>query len=225
VIHSYQNNINLMFPAWRQTLGREANTMARENGKPGGVGRREFIAGAGVFVTGTVSTLAVGAPIACKSGASHPCKVLLHDPTACAGCGTCAMMCSLYHEGEVGPVLSRSTIDRDPFNYDFTFNVCQQCYFPDCYFACPLKDTARLLDDETGIVYVDEDECIGCGSCVAACRFDPPRTTLHPVKGVALNCDRCMDRDEGPICVAYCTMDALSCATIRPPRRSGGRRG
>ena len=198
--------------------------MAREKGKPGEVGRREFIAGAGVFVTGTVSTLAVGAPIAGKSGASHPCKVLLHDPTVCAGCGTCAMMCSLYHEGDVGPALSRSEIVRDPFSYDFTFNVCQQCNSPACYFACPLQDRARLIDGLTGIVYVDEDECIGCGSCIAACRFDPPRTTMHPEKSVALNCDRCMERDEGPICVEYCTMNALTCSDVRQPRRPRGRR-
>jgi Fe-S-cluster-containing dehydrogenase component len=206
-------------------VGREAPKTARKREKPGTVGRREFIAGTGIFITGAVTNLTLGASTGGKSTASHPCRVLLHDPTACAGCGTCVMMCSLYHEGDVGPSLSRSGIVRDPFSYDFTFNVCQQCSLPQCYFACPLKDTARRIDDETGIVYVDEDECIGCGSCVAACRFDPPRTVLHPQKGVAFNCDRCLDRAEGPICVDYCTMGALTCASIRPPRRSGGRRG
>ncbi len=199
--------------------------MARETGKPGEVGRREFIASASVFVTGAASNLAVGAPNVAESFAPHPCRVRFHDPTACVGCGTCVMMCSLYHEGEVGPTISRSVIIRDPFNYDFTSIACEQCHFPQCYFACPLKDTARLLDDETGIVYVDQDECIGCGSCIAACRFDPPRTTLHPVKRVALNCDRCLDRVDGPICVEYCTMDALTCTSTRPPRRPSGRRG
>ncbi len=198
--------------------------MARETEKPGEVGRREFIAGAGVFITGAVSTLAVGAPSLGEGSEAATCKVLLHDPARCAGCGTCVMMCSLYHEGEVGPVLSRTGIVRDPFAYDFTFNVCRQCGYPLCYFACPLKDSARRIDDVTGLVYVDEDQCIGCGRCVAACRFDPPRTSLHPEKRVALSCDRCMDRDEGPICAAYCTMDALTCMSVPPPRRSGGRR-
>jgi protein NrfC len=199
--------------------------MARETKKTGEVGRREFIAGAGVFITGAVSTLAVGAPYVAEGSEGPTCKVLVHDPARCAGCGTCVMMCSLYHEGEVGPVLSRSGIVRDPFSYDFTFNVCQQCSYPLCYVACPLKDRARLIDDVTGIVYVNEDACIGCGRCVDACRFDPPRTVLHPEKRVALSCDRCMDRDEGPICAAYCTMDALTCMSALPPRRSGGRRG
>ena len=199
--------------------------MARETGKPGGVGRREFIAGAGVFFTGAVTTLVACASSAAEDTEAPACRVLLHDAARCAGCGTCAMMCSLYHEGDVGPALSRSGIVRDPFTYDFTFNVCQQCSFPKCYFACPLQDRARLIDGQTGIVYVDEDECIGCGSCIAACRFDPPRTTMHPEKRVALNCDRCMERDEGPICVEYCTMNALTCSNTRPPRRPRGRRG
>lgn len=199
--------------------------MARETGKPEGVGRREFIAGAGVCLTGAVSVLATGTPSLGEGAEAHPCKVLLHDATLCAGCGTCAMMCSLFQEGDVGPTLSRSEIVRDPFSYDFALIVCQQCVFPECYFACPLKDRARLIESRTGIVYVDEDVCIGCGRCVAACRFNPPRTTIHPEKRVALNCDRCLDRDEGPICVEFCTMNALTCSSMQPPRRARGRRG
>jgi Fe-S-cluster-containing dehydrogenase component len=198
--------------------------MAQDSGKPGGVGRREFIAGAGVCLTGAVTTIVSCAASVAENAEEPACRVLLHDAARCAGCGTCAMMCSLYHEGEVGPALSRSGIARDPFTYDFVFNVCQQCSYPECYFACPLRDRARLIDRRTGIVHVDEDECIGCGSCIAACRFDPPRTTMHPERRVALNCDRCMERDEGPICVEYCTMNALTCLNQRwpeAPRRRG----
>jgi Fe-S-cluster-containing hydrogenase component 2 len=197
--------------------------MAREKENSGGIGRREFIAGA--VVTGAVSTLAVCAPSVTEASENSPCRVLVHDPARCAGCGVCGMMCSLYHEGEVGPALSRSGVVRDPFTYDFTFNVCQQCRSPQCYLACPLKDIARLIDGTTGTVYVEEDRCVGCGACITACPFDPPRTKLHPEKRVAFNCDRCMDRDEGPMCVAYCTMSALTCVSAPRPqrRRSGGR--
>jgi len=199
--------------------------MARETDTPEGIGRREFIAGAGAVITGAVSTLVACAPSVGNGSEAHTCRVLLHDPTRCVGCGVCGMMCSLYHEGEVGPSLSRSGIVRDPFTYDFVFNVCQQCRSPRCYSACPLQDIARLIDGATGTVYVDEEECIGCGSCVAACPFDPPRSKLHPEKGVAFNCDRCMDRIEGPICVAYCNMDALTCASAQRPRLPAGRHG
>ena len=126
------------------------------------------------------------------------CRVLSHDEARCVGCGTCAMMCALYHDGEVGPTLSRSRIVRDPFSYDFSFDVCQQCVYPECYFACPLMGKARKIDRRTGIVYADEEECIGCGSCFAACRFDPSRTTMHPEKRTLLqvNIEDAEDADD-----------------------------
>ncbi len=189
--------------------------MARETEEPEKIGRREFIAG--VVVTGAVTTLAVCTPSIAHGNGTSECRALVHNPERCVGCGVCGLMCSLYREGEAGPVLSRSDLVRDPFSYDFSFSACKQCRYPECYFACPLKDTARLIDAATGIVHVNEDACIGCGRCVGACIFDPPRTKLHPEKRVALNCDRCMERDDGPICVEYCNMHALTCLPEEPP--------
>lgn len=179
--------------------------------KPGDIGRREFITEAGSLVLGgTVVALAACAPATAKAEEVPVSGVIVHDPTKCAGCGVCGMMCSLLHEGQVGPVLSRSDIMREPFTYDFTFNVCQQCPSPDCYFACPLKDTAMCIDEKTGARYVNEAECTACGECIAACPFDPPGIKLHPEKTIAITCDLCMGRDEGPICVEYCGMWALT---------------
>lgn len=197
--------------------------MAREPGKTEGIGRREFIAGAAL--TGAVATLAVCAPSVGEATQEYACRALLHNPAKCVGCGVCGMMCSLYREGEVGPAVSRSAVARDPFTYDFRFDVCRQCPSPRCYFACPRKDTARVIDGVTGLVHVNEDECIGCGLCVTACRYDPPRTKLHPERRVALSCDRCMDRAEGPICVQYCNMNALTCASGERARIPTGRYG
>ena len=206
--------------------------MAEEKGKPKGMGRRQFITKAGAFViTGVLAGLA-----ACKLAvkeeeqevpatkeeeqevpatkeeeqAVQVSGVIVHDVQKCVGCGVCGLMCSLSREGEQGPALSRSEVVRDPFNYDFAFNVCQQCPSPSCYFACPLKDTALCIDEVTGVKYVNEDACDGCGKCIAACPLDPKRIRLHPEKNVVFNCDLCRGREEGPICVEYCTMDALT---------------
>ena len=188
--------------------------------KPGEIGRREFIAEAGkLALGGAVAGLVVCAPSTSQAGEVPPSGVILHDPDACAGCGVCSMMCSLTHEDQVGPRLSRADIVREPFTYDFTFNVCQQCRSPECYFACPLKDTARCIDETTGARYVNEAACIGCAECIAACPFTPPRTKLHPEKNVAIACDLCMKRDGGPICVAYCPMEALT--YLKKERRGG----
>jgi len=137
---------------------------------------------------------------------------IVHDPQHCTGCGLCDLMCSLYHEGEQGPALSRSELIGDRLISEFTFNVCLQCPSPDCYDACPNQDQALCIDEVTGTKYINTDECDGCGECIEACPFDPPRIKLHPEKNVAFMCDLCRDRADGPICVEYCSFDVLTYA-------------
>jgi len=138
--------------------------------------------------------------------------MLVHDPSVCTGCGLCDLMCSLYHEGEQGQILSRGELTGDRLTAEFTFNVCRQCGSPKCYEACPNKDTALCTDETTGISYINVDECDGCSQCIEACPFNPPGIKLHPEKQVAFTCDLCRDRAEGPICVEYCNFDALTLA-------------
>jgi len=190
--------------------------MTQKGTKSDGVNRRQFITGAGaVVITGAIAVLAAckpteqeveegGLPAIPVSG------LVVHDPTVCAGCGVCSLMCALYHHGEQGPILSNIELDRDPFNAEFTSNVCQQCRSPSCYFACPLKDIALCIDEETGATYVNQDECDGCGKCIEACPLEPKRIKPHPETNVSLVCDLCRGRDTGPICVEYCGMKALT---------------
>jgi len=119
------------------------------------------------------------------------------------------LMCSLYHEGAQGLTLSRAQIVRDPITSDVSFNVCQQCLSPSCYFACPLRDEALCIDEKTGARYINEGECIGCEMCIEACPFNPSRIKLNVEKKIAFKCDLCRGREGGPICVEYCPMEAL----------------
>lgn len=178
--------------------------------------RREFFAGTGtVIALGAVSNLAACAPATTKTPAPSPLDGvplstrIVHDSNLCAGCGVCGLMCAFYHEKEYGPSLARNVLTRDPFNADFTFQVCQQCASPNCYFACPKKDAALCVDKKTGVTYVNTAECVGCGSCTGACPFSPPRANVQPIKKVSFKCDLCRAREDGPICVEYCTMHAL----------------
>jgi Fe-S-cluster-containing hydrogenase component 2 len=134
---------------------------------------------------------------------------ITHHPDVCTGCGLCDLMCSLYHEGEQGQSLSRGELVGDRLTSEFTFHVCRQCPSPKCYDACPNQDKALCID-ETGITVINADECDGCGDCIEACPFDPPRIKMHPEKNVAFTCNLCRDRAEGPICVEYCSFDSLS---------------
>jgi Fe-S-cluster-containing hydrogenase component 2 len=135
--------------------------------------------------------------------------VLGFEANVCAGCGICEVMCSLFHEGAVRPALARSHMIREPFTAKHRHFVCRQCSSPACYAACPLKDKAICIDDLTGITYINEAECTGCGMCVEACPFDPPGMKINTDKQVVFKCDLCMNRKAGPTCVEYCPFQAL----------------
>lgn len=179
------------------------------------VSRREFIGITSVALVGLTVPSANSCSVNTNIAASSPKAVdvdgrINHDPDKCVGCGVCGLMCSLYHYGEQGPSLSRSELVRDPFTYDHSLYACLHCESAECYHACPEKDNARKIDAASNAKTVNEEECIGCGECIKACPIKPVRIKLHPTKKVAMNCDLCLGRADGPICVEYCTMHALS---------------
>jgi Fe-S-cluster-containing hydrogenase component 2 len=45
----------------------------------------------------------------------------------CRDCEACALACSVLHEGESNPLLSRVLIQKDMANYKFHIVICEQC--------------------------------------------------------------------------------------------------
>lgn len=135
----------------------------------------------------------------------------------CAGCNSCEAVCSLVHDGVVSPSYRRIFLERGGTR-DMVCHIksCQHCLDHPCYNACPLPDVAMSID-ETGIVYVNEEGCIGCGKCVDACVFEPARINLSPAykrkERKAKKCDQCRTRDSGPACVEYCPVRCLGVST------------
>ena len=138
-----------------------------------------------------------------------------HNPTVCAGCGVCSLMCSLYHEREVHVSLSRSELVRDPLEAVYSINVCRQCFSPSCYQSCPKKDSALCVDQATGVKYINTDQCDGCGECTQGCPLVPSRVKLNPATNVAFKCDLCRERKNGPICIEYCAQGALALVPVK----------
>lgn len=137
-------------------------------------------------------------------------RSIVCDPELCRGCRICELACSLYHEGECNPGLSRIQIHSDDLNFIFRGETCEQCDDSACYFACPLEGKALCIDSKTGAKYVNADECIGCGACVEACPFETPRIRVNKETSTAFTCDLCRERKEGPICVEMCPRGALA---------------
>ena len=138
----------------------------------------------------------------------------------CAGCTACEIKCALTHDGVVSPSYNRIFVERGTSSMVHTILACQHCVDHPCYDACPLKEKAMCLD-ENGIVYINEDYCIGCKKCIKACVFDPPRINYvwskDKTKRKAKKCDLCRTRPEGPACIEYCQVRCIGLSDNQIP--------
>jgi Fe-S-cluster-containing hydrogenase component 2 len=155
--------------------------------------------------------------------------VIQADEKSCYTCRECEVACSLYHERQCAPELSRIRVDFDDFAPGFPdIRVCKQCDWPACYYACAglYDDPALSIDPETGARFVDEAKCRGCGACARACPLTPERSVIASKsaqaagdakaapkvgrKRVYFKCDLCRGRVDGPICVQVCPAKCLT---------------
>jgi len=146
------------------------------------------------------------------------------DYTQCTGCRTCEAVCaasnhSLFRDGrfqsELGnPIVSNIRVHS--FNPDVDVPiVCARCKDTPCVNVCPVEPDPetgrRALFQETalGIIANDPSRCIGCGSCVDACKESSVGILMqHPETSRPMRmCTLC---NGDPQCVAHCPYNALS---------------
>ena len=131
----------------------------------------------------------------------------------CAGCDSCEIMCGLTHEGTAGHGNGRIQVNHGTRSLVNQILACQQCDDHPCYDACPRKDSAMCIDPDTGVVYIVEDACIGCGLCAKACKFQPSRIAMRKNKDrkkwKAVKCDLCRGNPEGPQCIKWCPVRCI----------------
>jgi len=124
-------------------------------------------------------------------------KILKAFKELCTGCHICEIVCSLKHTGTVNPALARIKVghsEEDPLPFPV---ICLHCKDAPCKKACPVPD-AMYLDEKTGVVVINDDECIQCLACVDACPFGAIQ--VGPNQEI-LKCDLC---GGDPVCAKYC---------------------
>jgi protein NrfC len=201
--------------------------------------RRDFLVGSGAAIaagalsvcvsesaaTGLAQTIAPAAKLAYAASTGY----LVYDSRLCLGCQSCMFACSMTHEGEANPSLSRIQIIRDApsftkYPYDVIMSVCRQCVSPLCVQNCPTG--ACHVDEANGNVrMIDQSKCIGCKRCINSCPQRPHRTVWNPVKKKSTKCDLCANapywsQPGGPgghqACVATCPVKALKLVQEAP---------
>lgn len=130
-------------------------------------------------------------------------KRIILDLDLCCGCRSCEAACQAAFKGESR--IRHGDID----GIAYLPQACKHCPEPLCVAACPVQAIVR--DEQTGIVSRSSVRCIGCGSCAIACPFGAIDAPL--VRHVAQKCNLCVDREEGPRCVAACSSGALRFAS------------
>ncbi len=161
---------------------------------------------------------------------------MVMDLRKCIGCQACVIACksennvpltvfrTVVQVMETGHMVSDKdgivVTDEGNFTPDTKrFNLprmCNHCDHPSCVEVCPVKATFKRQD---GIVLIDYNVCIGCGTCLQACPYDI--RFFNPVQHTADKCTFCVHRiDRGlmPACVTSCVGRARKFGDLNDPK-------
>ncbi len=162
------------------------------------------------------------------------------DLKRCTGCQSCTVACKAENGTPPGVFWTRVLEKEEgvfPFAYKLFMPVrCNHCGDPPCVPVCPTG--ASYKREKDNLVLIDQDQCIGCGSCVVACPYDArflpesgrgyyaEKTPYEHVayekwqKGTVQKCTLCVHRiDRGlkPACIETCPTKALVFGNLNDP--------
>ncbi len=158
------------------------------------------------------------------------CKLI--DTSTCIGCKACEVACQEWNDlppETTVQVGSYQTLPETTPNFWnlIKFNEyesgtglhwlmrkdqCMHCADPGCLKACPAP--GAIVQYNNGIVDFQQENCIGCGYCIAGCPFDIPKFNAKTKK--VYKCTLCVDRVSvglEPACIKACPTSCLQFGT------------
>ncbi len=139
------------------------------------------------------------------------------DATACVGCHCCEAACNELQNNPSDVKWRRvGEMEGGVFpNVSQLFNSmsCNHCIDPECLRGCPTNSYVKFED--SGIVWHDDDSCIGCHYCTWNCPYEVP--VFNEERGIVTKCDMCHDKlavGETPACVQACPAGAIEIEVV-----------
>lgn len=142
-------------------------------------------------------------------------RMMVINQDRCTECDDCVVACANAHEGN--PRFIRHGPQMGKF---MVANACMHCADPVCLVGCPTGAIHR--DSGTGIIVINDQTCIGCGTCANNCPYDNIQITnirgesgelildeSHRPISKATKCDFCIDQHVSPACEYACPNNAL----------------
>lgn len=175
-----------------------------------------------------------------KIAADHQ-WVMIFDLRRCDACRDCIKGCQEQHHLSADDEWIK-VYELIGVQGKFAMPVlCMQCESAPCVRVCPVRATYHLPN---GIVVVDQNVCIGCRMCMAACPYDvrvfnweqqdvpeqyhheSPEFQVPQKRGTVSKCTLCvhlLEQGLFPACLQACTMEAIFVGDLVEDVMSNGR--
>lgn len=140
-------------------------------------------------------------------------KAMLIDTDLCLDCNACSVECKRQNNVPVGEKIAWTSMKEHEVGTfpdvktHFIKRACNHCTEANCMSVCPVEAISRI----GGHVIINQESCISCGLCAAACPFGIPH--FGEPRGSSQKCRFCYGtKAEGDptACASACPFGAIT---------------